>query len=87
MQAPIIGALMELSTERVSGMSIGSIPLSKIWLYLDRFNLPDWWEPILLQSDASLIAQSHKEQDRDSGARLQSGAKHPQANHRQNSNH
>lgn len=52
---------MELSTERVNGMGIGCIPLSKIWMYLDRFDLPDWWEPVLLQSDASLIASSNKD--------------------------
>ena len=52
---------MELSTERVSGMGIGSIPVSKIWEYLDRFGLPDWWEPVLLQADASLVSQAQKE--------------------------
>ena len=52
---------MELSTERVNGFGLGSIPLSKVWLYMDRFNLPDWWEPVLLQVDAKLVASSHKE--------------------------
>jgi len=52
---------MELSTERVNGMGMGSIPLSKIWMYLDRFGLPDWWEPVLLQVDSSLVASSHRE--------------------------
>ena len=54
---------MELSTERVNGMGIGSIPVSKVWQYLDRFNLPDWWEPILLQCDAQLVSGMNKEQD------------------------
>jgi hypothetical protein len=52
---------MELSTERVNGMSMGFIPLSKIWMYLDRFDLPDWWEPVLLQVDSKLVASSNKE--------------------------
>ena len=52
---------MELGTERVNGMGIGSIPITKIWMYLDRFDLPDWWEPILLQCDAQIIAASSKE--------------------------
>lgn len=52
---------MELSTERQVGMGMGSIPLTKIWMYLDRFSLPDWWEPVLLQVDAKLVASSHKE--------------------------
>jgi hypothetical protein len=52
---------MELSTERVNGMGMGSIPLSKIWMYLDRFGLPDWWEPVLLQVDSSLVASSNRE--------------------------
>jgi hypothetical protein len=42
-------------------MGMGSIPLTKIWMYLDRFSLPDWWEPVLLQVDAKLVASSHKE--------------------------
>ena len=62
--APIVGALMELSTERVNGMGMGSIPLSKIWMYLDRFDLPDWWEPILLQADASILSAANKETER-----------------------
>jgi hypothetical protein len=40
---------------------MGSIPLSKIWMYLDRFSLPDWWEPVLLQVDSKLVASSHRE--------------------------
>jgi hypothetical protein len=52
---------MELSTERVNGMGMGSIPLSKIWMYIDRFDLPDWWEPVLLQVDSRLVASSNKE--------------------------
>jgi hypothetical protein len=55
---------MELSTERVNGMGMGSIPLTKIWMYLDRFDLPDWWEPVLLQVDSRLIASTNKEADR-----------------------
>ena len=54
---------MELSTERVNGMAMGSIPISKIWMYMDRFDLPDWWEPVLLQADASILAASNKGAD------------------------
>lgn len=42
-------------------MSVGSIPVSKVWQYLDRFSLPDWWEPVLLQSDAALVAGMNRE--------------------------
>jgi hypothetical protein len=52
---------MELGTERQSGMGVGSIPMSKVWQYLDRFNLPDWWEPILLQADAVIVAGINRE--------------------------
>lgn len=45
-------------------MGMGSIPLSKIWMYLDRFDLPDWWEPVLLQVDSRLVALSNKEANR-----------------------
>lgn len=60
-EAPLLGAVMELSTERVNGFGIGSIPISKIWQYLDRFDLPCWWEPALLQIDAVIVASSNKE--------------------------
>jgi hypothetical protein len=52
---------MELSTERVNGMTMGSIPVSKIWEYLDRFGLPDWWEPVILQIDSTLVASINRE--------------------------
>ena len=52
---------MELSTERPVGMGAGSIPISKIWMYLDRFGLPDWWEPVLLQADAAMVAATNRE--------------------------
>ena len=42
-------------------MGIGPIPVSKVWDYMDRFNLPDWWEPILLQADASIVSSANKE--------------------------
>jgi hypothetical protein len=42
-------------------MGVGSIPVSKIWDYLDRFDLPDWWEPVLLQADASIVASSNSQ--------------------------
>ena len=54
---------MELSTERQSGMSVGSIPIGMIWKYIDRFDLPDYWEPILLQVDAALVAEMNGEHD------------------------
>ena len=57
----MIGAVLELSTERVSGMSAGSIPVSKVWDYIDRFNLPDWWEPVILQTDAKILSSANKE--------------------------
>ena len=63
---------MELSTERVNGMGMGSIPLSKIWMYLDRFDLPDWWEPVLLQVDSRLIAASNREANHGTGANAKS---------------
>ena len=69
----ILGAVMELSTERVNGMGMGSIPLSKIWMYLDRFDLPDWWEPVLLQVDSKLVASSHRETKHGSGTDKKSG--------------
>lgn len=47
---------MELSTERSGGWSAGSIPISKVWDYLERYGLPDWWEPIILQADSALVA-------------------------------
>lgn len=53
---------MELSTERQVGMGVGSIPVSMVWNYIDRFDLPDWWEPILLQADAALVSSANKEQ-------------------------
>jgi hypothetical protein len=53
--------MLELSTERVSGMSAGGIPVTKVWQYLDRFNLPDWWEPVLLQTDAKILSAANKE--------------------------
>ena len=56
---------MELGTERPQGMGIGPIPISKIWQYMDRFNLPDYWEPILLQADAAIVASMNKEADKD----------------------
>ena len=42
-------------------MGVGSIPVSKVWDYMDRFGLPDWWEPILLQADASIVSSANKE--------------------------
>ena len=57
----MLGALMELSTERVGGMGVGSIPVSKVWQYLDRFNLPDWWEPVILQADVAIVSAANKE--------------------------
>jgi hypothetical protein len=32
-----------------------------VWQYLDRFNLPDWWEPVLLQTDAKILSAVNKE--------------------------
>ena len=52
-------------------MGIGSIPVSKIWDYIDRFDLPDWWEPVLLQADASIVASSNT----DNGSRAVQQAK------------
>lgn len=64
----MIGALMELSTERSNGMGIGAIPVSKIWEYLDRFDLPDWWEPVLLQADRELLNLHNSESKSGSAA-------------------
>ena len=52
---------MELSTERPGGMGITSIPVSMVWRYIERFNLPDWWEPVLLQSDARILRDVRKD--------------------------
>jgi hypothetical protein len=60
--------MLELSTERVSGMSAGGIPVTKVWQYLDRFDLPDWWEPVLLQTDAKILAASNKESQKSEAA-------------------
>jgi hypothetical protein len=60
---------MELGTERVNGMGMGSIPISKIWLYMERHNLPEWWEPIILQADAVIVASHHKELDGGKGTK------------------
>ena len=56
-----------VTTSAINGMGMGSIPLSKIWMYLDRFGLPDWWEPVLLQVDSKLVASSNRETKRGSG--------------------
>ena len=72
---------MELSTERPVGMGVGQIPISKIWQYMDRFNLPDYWEPILLQADAAIVASMNKEAEKDG----KSASKHKNpANEHQN---
>lgn len=69
---------MELSTERQVGMGVGSIPISKIWQYIDRFDLPDWWEPILLQSDVFIVRSSNKEAMKDgTTAKLTGTKKYP----------
>ena len=52
-------------------MGVGSIPVSKVWQYLDRFNLPEWWEPILLQCDAQLVSGINKEQDVGNSSRIE----------------
>ena len=57
----VIGALMELSTERPIGMGAAAIPISRIWAYMDRFDLPDWYEPVLLQADSRIVAASNEE--------------------------
>jgi len=49
-------------------MGVGSIPISKIWQYIDRFDLPDWWEPVLLQSDVYIVRLSNKEVKQDGKA-------------------
>jgi hypothetical protein len=65
---------MELSTERSSGMGVGSIPVSKIWQYIDRFHLPDWWEPVLLQADAAIVSSFNKEAQDGSAAKHEDGS-------------
>lgn len=60
---------MELSTERQSGMGVGSIPVSKVWQYLDRFSLPDWWEPALLQCDCHIVSGYNKGKEDGSAAK------------------
>ena len=57
----VIGALMELSTERPSGMGPAAIPITSIWAYMDRFGLPDWYEPVLLQADSRIVAASNED--------------------------
>jgi hypothetical protein len=42
-------------------MGVGSIPISKIWQYMDRFDCPDWYEPVLLQSDAAIVSEMNSD--------------------------
>jgi hypothetical protein len=42
-------------------MGVGSIPISKIWQYMDRFKCPDWYEPVLLQSDAAIVSEMNSD--------------------------
>ena len=57
---PILGAVMELSTERQIGFSAGPIPLSVIDSYLSRHGLPDWWAPIITRVDAHLLSSMNE---------------------------
>lgn len=57
---PIVGAVMELSTERQIGMSVGPIPVSAINNYLAEYGLPDWWAPVISRIDKSLLDEANK---------------------------
>lgn len=62
---------MELSTERQIGMSMGAIPLSAIDHYITKYNLPDWWAPVISRVDHYLLAEFHKtsvNEDKNRGA-------------------
>ncbi len=52
---PILSAFMELSTERQIGMSVGPIPMSKVYEYLDRYDLPLWWVEVISAADAMTL--------------------------------
>lgn len=59
---PIVGAVMELSTERQIGMSIGKIPVSVINKYLKEHDLPDWWAPVIAAVDDAVIKNMASEE-------------------------
>jgi len=58
---PILGAVMELSTERQIGFSAGPIPVSVIDNYLDRHGLPDWWAPVITRVDSHILSSMNEE--------------------------
>ena len=41
-------------------MGLHPIPINSVWDYLKRFNLPDWWEPVLLAIDNQIVRQANK---------------------------
>ena len=57
---------------------MGSIPVTKIWQYIDRFSLPDWWEPVLLQTDAAVVSSMSKEMSRDAKSSKPKANEHTQ---------
>lgn len=53
---PVLGAFVELSTERQYGMSVGPIPMSAIESYLSVHKLPDWWAQVITGIDRYFLA-------------------------------
>ena len=58
---PIVGAVMELSTERQIGMSVGQIPVSAINRYIKENQLPDWWAPVITGVDMWMLKDMNDE--------------------------
>lgn len=54
---PLVGAFLELGTERQIGMQVGPIPVSRINGYIQDYNLPDWWAAVIAQVDAHMLAK------------------------------
>jgi len=61
--AAILGAFMELSTERQVGMSVGPIPLSTVRAYLAEFSLPEWWGAVIARVDQYVLSEATAESE------------------------
>lgn len=53
--APLMGAIMELNTERQIGQTVGPIPVSSIDAYLEKYKLPSWWAPVISRVDKHML--------------------------------
>lgn len=54
-------AFNELATCRSVGMSVGPIPLSVMWMYVDRYALPEWVIDALMRIDRAWLEIMHDE--------------------------